>query len=97
MKDLEAQLADMKLDRLISATHSQLLKTNDPLAAYTAELLHRLPRLRDRNRELQQQLNRANHPRPGMSADRLRKKVREATRSQRAICNHLDALANEIR
>lgn len=97
MKDLETQLAEMKLDHLISATHSQILKTDDPLATYTTELLHRLPRLRERNRELQRQLDKAKMPRPAVPAEKLRKQFRQAAQSQRAICNHLDALANEIR
>lgn len=98
MKDLKAQLAEMSLDQLISATHSQILKTEDEkFAAYVTELLHRMPRLRERNRELQRQLDKANLPQPAVSAEKLRKQLRQSTGTMRAVCNHIDALANQIR
>ena len=97
MKDLKAQLAEMSLDRLISATHDYALTHDEIPDDYVRELLHRVTRLRARNRELSKQVGRLSKAPVGTPGDRLRREINANVKSIRAICDRITSDTRHIR
>lgn len=94
MKDLETQLREMKLDKLVTTTHDYLLTHDTIPEAYVTELLHRVTLLRSRNRELSAQVSRLSKSPKGTPGDRLRREINANVQSIRAIC---DRITNDTR
>lgn len=89
MKDLETQLRDMRLDKLVTTTHDYMLTHDTIPEAYVTELLHRITLLRSRNHELSVQIGKLSRPARGTSADRLRRDINAHAQSIRAICDRI--------